>query len=158
MSDFGFRGVSFHNGGATISGLKFNMIPMELDGQIDPIDRNLGTLLTFHCHMPKTPDSPQLIEQLKSQGAKLRLRKSGQVHTIDFSAADPRPGDADIEKLHELQSLEVLDCQDAPLTDSAIDALLKHETLKLLTLSGTNITTEGLKRLRQNMIGCRIIG
>lgn len=108
--------------------------------------------------MPKTPDPPELIERLQSQGAKLRLRKSGQVHTIDFSTAEPRPGDADIEALGELQSLEVLDCQNSPLTDHAIDALLKQETLKLLTVSGTNITTEGLKRLRQNMIGCRIIG
>lgn len=108
--------------------------------------------------MPKTPDSAQLIDRLKSQGAKLRLRKSGQVHTIDFSTSEPRPCDTDIDALRELQSLEVLDCQNAPLTDHAIEALLAHESLKLLTLSGTNITTEGLKRLRQNMIGCRIIG
>ncbi len=31
MSDYMFQGVKFHNGGASISGLKFKMIPMELE-------------------------------------------------------------------------------------------------------------------------------
>lgn len=107
--------------------------------------------------MPKLPDSSQLIEDLKSCGAHIRLRKSGQVHTLDFSHSDPRPDDSQIASLRDLQSLEVLDCQDAPITDNSIDSLLAHQGLKLLTLTGTNITTEGLKRLRQNMIGCRIV-
>ena len=34
MQDFSYRGVQFHNGGASISGLKFNMLPMQLD---DPL-------------------------------------------------------------------------------------------------------------------------
>ena len=41
MNDYAFRGVNFHNGGATIAGLKFNMLPMQLDGQVEPIDRNV---------------------------------------------------------------------------------------------------------------------
>lgn len=107
--------------------------------------------------MPKLPDSAEVIDPLKSQGAKIRLRKSGQVHTLDFSPCHIKPDDQQIAALSSLQSLEVLDCQDAPITDASIDALLGHQSLKLLTLTGTNITTEGLKRLRQNMIGCRIV-
>lgn len=107
--------------------------------------------------MPKQPDSAELIDQLKSQGAQIRLRKSGQVHTLDFSPCQTKPNDQQIAALDRLQSLEVLDCQDAPITDASIDALLSHPSLKLLTLTGTNITAEGLKRLRQNMIGCRIV-
>ncbi|RCS53938.1 hypothetical protein DTL42_01880 [Bremerella cremea] len=107
--------------------------------------------------MPKQPDSAELIDQLKSLGAQIRLRKSGQVHTLDFSASQPLPDDQQIASLSSLQSLEVLNCHDAPITDASIDDLLGHESLKLLTLTGTNITAGGLKRLRQNMIACRIV-
>jgi len=31
MHDFSFRGVNFHNGGASISGLQFHMVPMRID-------------------------------------------------------------------------------------------------------------------------------
>ncbi len=40
MSDYAFRGINFHNGGASISGLKFNMLPMQLDGKIHPTPAN----------------------------------------------------------------------------------------------------------------------
>ena len=36
MQDYAFRGIHFHNGGASISGLKFNMLPMQLDGELHP--------------------------------------------------------------------------------------------------------------------------
>lgn len=41
MNDYEYRGINFHNGGATIAGLKFNMLPLQLDGQIEPIDHNV---------------------------------------------------------------------------------------------------------------------
>lgn len=107
--------------------------------------------------MPKQPDSAELIDQLKSQGVQLRLRKSGQVHTLDFTSSEPLPDDQQLAALGSLQSLEVLNCHNAPLTDASLDSLLGHESLKLLTLTGTHITSDGLKRLRQNMIGCRIV-
>ncbi|WDI41909.1 metallophosphoesterase [Bremerella sp. P1] len=40
MSDYAFRGIQFHNGGASISGLKFNMLPMQLDGHCHPVADN----------------------------------------------------------------------------------------------------------------------
>lgn len=40
MHDYTFRGIQFHNGGASIAGLKFNMLSMELDGQVEPVSHN----------------------------------------------------------------------------------------------------------------------
>ncbi len=107
--------------------------------------------------MPKQPDSAELIEKLKAEGVHIRLRKSGQVHTLDFSKASFQPDDPFLYQLDGLQSLEVLNVEGAPLTDGAIVPLMKHQSLKLMTLSGTQISPEGIKRLRQNLIGCRII-
>ena len=126
-------------------------------GKSNPSTITLNDSKRLDESMPKLPDPPELIERLHASGARLRLRKSGQVHTLDFSPSNHLPDDTSIESLRTLQSLEVLDCHNAPITDSSIDALLAHQGLKLLTLTGTNITAEGLKRLRQNMIGCRIV-
>lgn len=107
--------------------------------------------------MPKQPDPAEIIDFLKSKGALIRLRKSGQVHTLDFSGCEWKPDDQSLCQLETLQSLEVLNCENAPLTDAAIDSILRHPSLKLMTLSGTRLSAEGIKRLRQNLIGCRII-
>lgn len=107
--------------------------------------------------MPKEPDSVQLVEFLKSNGVLVRLRKSGQVHTLDFSKSDWKPDDQSIRDLESLQSLEVLNCEKAPLTDASVESILRHQNLKLMTLSDTQLTTDAIKRLRQNLIGCRII-
>lgn len=107
--------------------------------------------------MSKQPDPIAVIEFLKSQGALVRLRKSGQVHTLDFSGCDWKPDDQSLRDLEVLQSLEVLNCERAPITDAAVESILQHPGLKLMTLSGTSLTAEAIKRLRQNLIGCRII-
>ncbi|PQO25775.1 hypothetical protein C5Y96_23485 [Blastopirellula marina] len=107
--------------------------------------------------MPKQPDPVEIIDFLKSQGALIRLRKSGQVHTLDFSGCEWKPDDQSLRHFDVLQSLEVLNCEKAPLTDAAIESILRHPGLKLMTLSGTGLSAEGIKRLRQNLIGCRII-
>jgi len=107
--------------------------------------------------MPKEPDPTELIEFFKSQGVQVRLRKSGQVHTLDFSRCDWKPDDQTIRQFEVLQNLEVLNCEKAPLTDAAVESILRHQGLKLMTLTETQLSTEAIKRLRQNLIGCRII-
>ncbi|MFN3148421.1 hypothetical protein [Bremerella sp.] len=107
--------------------------------------------------MPKEPDPDELIEFLKSHGAHIRMRKSGQVHTLDFSGCDWKPDDESIRRFEVLQSLEVLNCEGSPLSDAAVDSILSHPALKLMTLSGTQLSGDAIKRLRQNLIGCRII-
>lgn len=107
--------------------------------------------------MPKEPDSGELVEFLKSHGVHVRLRKSGQVHTVDFSGCEWKPDDQSIRQLEVLQNLEVLNCAKAPLTDAAVESILRHPGLKLMTLSDTQLSSQAVKRLRQNLIGCRII-
>ena len=107
--------------------------------------------------MQKERDPAEIITFLKAKGAHIRLRKSGQVHTLDFSACDWKPDDEAIRRLEVLQSLEVLNCEDAPLSEIAVDSILKHSGLKIMTLTGTGLSAESIKRLRQNLIGCRII-
>jgi len=105
----------------------------------------------------KTPDPADLIEQLTAQGASIRLRRSGQVHTLDLSKMECEVTDTFLDRLSVLQSLEVLDLQNSKISDAVVDILLTHSRLKLLTLTGTQISAGSIKRLRQNLIGCRII-
>lgn len=107
--------------------------------------------------MPKDPDPAEIIEFLRSRGVRIRLRKSGQVHTLDFSTCEWKPDDQSIRQLETLQSLEVLNCEKAPITDAAVESILRHSGLKLMTLSETDLSPEAVKRLRQNLISCRII-
>ena len=107
--------------------------------------------------MDETTEPNELIEALKVYGAHVRLRKSGQLHTLDLSNCDPPPNDATIQQLDAIPNLEVLDCTDALITDASVSHLILHRRLKLMTLTGTQVSPEGIKRLRQNLIGCRII-
>ncbi|WDI41908.1 hypothetical protein [Bremerella sp. P1] len=107
--------------------------------------------------MPKEPDPVEIVEFLKSHGVHIRMRKSGQVHTLDFSACDWKPSDQSIRRFEVLQNLEVLNCEKSPLTDASVESILQHPGLKLMTLTDTGLSPEAIKRLRQNLIGCRII-
>lgn len=107
--------------------------------------------------MPKIPDPADIVAFLKLKGTHIRMRKSGQIHTLDFSACDWKPDDQIFKQLDSLQSLEVLNCEDAPLTDASVESILQHPGLKIMTLTGTALSAEAIKRLRQNLIGCRII-
>lgn len=102
-------------------------------------------------------NSEELIEGLKAHGARVRLRKNGELHTLDLSDCDPPPNDATIQQLDSLANLEVLDCTGGLITDASVSHLISHRRLKIMTLTGTQISPEGIKRLRQNMIRCRII-
>lgn len=107
--------------------------------------------------MSRSTDPDELIETLKAYGARVRLRKSGHLHTLDLSHCDPPPNDATIQQLDAIPNIEVLNCTGALITDASVSHLISHRRLKLMTLTGTQVSPEGIKRLRQNMIGCRII-
>ncbi|MFI4876162.1 MAG: hypothetical protein ACIALR_12515 [Blastopirellula sp. JB062] len=102
-------------------------------------------------------DPPELIDQLRQWGAKLRLRKSGRLHTVDLSACETDIDDARLAALDQAQKLEELNLADTSVTDAGVERLTSHKTLKLLTLSGTKVSPDGVKRLRKRMIGCRIL-
>ncbi len=107
--------------------------------------------------MTKLPDEDALIQRFKTRGARVRLRKNGQVHTLDLSTCEPPANDALLQETGPLQSVEVLNCTGAELTDNCVDVLLSHRRLRLLTLSGTPVTPEAIRHLRHNLIDCRIV-
>ncbi|MCC9606744.1 hypothetical protein LOC68_16325 [Blastopirellula sp. JC732] len=102
-------------------------------------------------------DPPELIETLRELGARLRLRKSGRLHTVDFSPCGAAIGDVQLALLDEAQKLEELDLSGTSVTDAGVEPLAGHKTLKLLTLSGSQVSGELVKSLRKRMIGCRIV-
>lgn len=102
-------------------------------------------------------DPPELIEKLRQLGARLRLRKSGRLHTVDFSACGPAIDDDTLSQLDEAQKLEELDLSGTAVTDAGVERLAGNKSLKLLTLSGTQVSGEMVKSLRKKMIGCRIV-
>lgn len=106
--------------------------------------------------MPEA-DPPELIETLRQLGAKLRLRKSGRLHTIDFSPCGAAISDEQLPMLEMAQKLEELDLSGTAVTDAGVERLVALKSLKLLTLSGTQVTVDAVKLLRKRMIGCRIL-
>lgn len=106
---------------------------------------------------PPLPDPANTVAALESLGARLRKRKSGRLHTVDFSAAAETITDQQLDHLEQIQALEVLDLSGAEVTDLGLQKLRSHRGLKLLTLTGCPVTPEAVRALRQNLIGCRII-
>ncbi|PHR93995.1 MAG: hypothetical protein COA78_32230 [Blastopirellula sp.] len=103
------------------------------------------------------PDNPEIVNQLEQLGAKLRKRKSGRLHTVDFSECNSQVTKEHLDSIHQLHKLEVLDLSGTQLTDAAILKLGEIGSLKLLTLNETPVSQETLSTLRKKMIGCRII-
>ncbi|WP_186767356.1 hypothetical protein [Blastopirellula retiformator] len=102
-------------------------------------------------------DPPELIETLQALGARLRLRKSGRLHTVDFSTCGEAIGDEQLALLDDAQKLEELDLSDTAVTDIGVERLAANKSLRLLTLSGSQVSGELVKSLRKRMIGCRIV-
>jgi len=105
----------------------------------------------------KEPDSATLVEYFRAIGGKLRMRKSGRVHTLDLSQATSEVDNAIFEKIVQLKQLEILDLSGSGVSDDAIESLVQQRTLKLLTIVDTDITADALSKLRKNMVGCRIV-
>jgi Leucine-rich repeat (LRR) protein len=103
------------------------------------------------------PDNSDIVNQLEQLGAKLRKRKSGRLHTVDFSECSTLVTDEHLDAIYQLHKLEVLDLSGTQLSDTAILRLSEIDSLKLLTLNETPVSQETLSTLRKKMIGCRII-
>ncbi|UUO06723.1 hypothetical protein M4951_00055 [Blastopirellula sp. J2-11] len=102
-------------------------------------------------------DPTELIDTLRQLGAKLRLRKSGRLHTVDFSTSGAAIADEHLALLDAAQKLEELDLSETSVTDAGVERLVAHKALKLLTLSGSQVSGDAVKLLRKRMIGCRIV-
>ncbi|EAQ80731.1 hypothetical protein [Blastopirellula marina] len=102
-------------------------------------------------------DPTELIDTLRQLGAKLRLRKSGRLHTVDFSPCGAAITEEHLALLDAAQKLEELDLSGTSVTDVGVERLVAYKGLKLLTLTGSQVSADGVKLLRKRMIGCRIV-
>jgi hypothetical protein len=122
-----------------------------------------------------------LVAELESRGARVRRRRDGSLHTVDFSnnpasctdevvrdlVAAPRLAvvllpqapitDAATASLAQLTDLHELDLRGAPITDAGLAPLRALGKLKILQLTGASVTREGVKSLRQSLLNCRIV-
>ena len=56
-----------------------------------------------------------------------------------------------------LKSVEELDLGDTGVTDATLDQLQQNKRLKVLAVSGTKVTAEGLDRFRKARPDCRLL-
>ncbi len=118
---------------------------------------------------------------LTSLGGRVRRRKDGSLHTIDFSPSPQAVNQDVIQQLGEcrrlavlllpgaavddsaapwlaqLEELTELDLRHTLLTDAGLPYLRSLRKLKLLQLTGASVTRDGVKALRQTLLNCRIV-
>jgi hypothetical protein len=128
-----------------------------------------------------TPDEDKSVEALEQMGARIRRRKSGRIHTIDFRPCASQPDDSKLALLEGLHSLVELYLESAPITDACLGGLACHQqlatldlqqtavgdhvfqlaeqlpALKVLVLSGTAVTLEEVRKQRSRLIQTRIV-
>ncbi len=75
--------------------------------------------------------------------AKLRKLKALDIGSTQISGG--------LEPLIQLDQLEVLTVNDLELSDADVEAISQIRKLKLLYVKGTEITEEGLQKLRDNV-------
>lgn len=95
--------------------------------------KQLEQLSLFRCDLPSTGT-----EQL-SQLSNLRRVDLNRVPLTDTMVAD----------IAEMPKLSHLYVQDAPLTDACLRSLAQSASLKMVRLSGTEVTSEGVAWLRK---------
>jgi hypothetical protein len=76
--------------------------------------------------------------------------------TLDLSNREAA-GDAALERLSQLRSLQDLNLRGAPVTDAGLMHLKSIESLRTLNLQLTRVTPAGLRMLQEAIPRCRII-
>ncbi len=114
-------------------------------------------------------------------GARIRRRKSGRVHTVDFRPVAPQVGDPELVALEGLHSLVELYLSGSGISDDCLPSLAQHRQLvtldlqqtrvgdqvfelvdqlpelKVLVLSGTAVTVEEVQQQRSRLIQIRLV-
>lgn len=127
----------------------------------------------------KTPE--QIAAALIEKGVIIRRGKSGSVLSIDFRPNTEAIGAVSLhwllkfEKLRELyldgcsidrselpclrdlKKLQTLDLQNTSAGDPFLEQIADHPALKLLLLTGCDVSKESLATARKKMIGARVI-
>ncbi len=120
-------------------------------------------------------------EKIDAVGGQSRRYKSGLLHTIDLNDASVRIDDLWVEQLigqnklkelnlkgtdisnksldtiSQLVSIETLDLSETAINDDAIAKLNSMQHLKVLVLSGSDVTQDRIRDIRASMINTRIV-
>tara|TARA_B100001939_G_scaffold273418_1_gene241304 strand:+ start:237 stop:632 length:396 start_codon:yes stop_codon:yes gene_type:complete len=120
-------------------------------------------------------------EKIDAVGGQSRRYKSGRLHTIDLKDASVRIDDLWVEQLigqnklkelnlkgtdisnksldtiSQLVSIETLDLSETAINDDAIAKLNSMQHLKVLVLSGSDVTQDRIRDIRASMINTRIV-
>ncbi len=126
-------------------------------------------------------DDPGSVEALEKVGARLRRRKSGRIHTVDFRPVAPEVDDSQLEPLEGLHSLVELYLSGSSISDASLVPLSRHQqletldlqqtqvgnqvfqlasqlpALKVLVLTGTAVTLEEVRQQRSRLLQLRIV-
>ncbi len=126
-------------------------------------------------------DHPDSVESLESLGARLRRRKSGRIHTVDFRPVAPQVGDLELVALEGLHSLVELYLSGTAISDACLPSLARHSQLatldlqqtgigdqvfelvtqlpdlRVLVLSDTAVTVEEVRQQRSRLIQVRLV-
>ncbi len=65
--------------------------------------------------------------------------------------------DKGLESLKPLSRLSKLELSYTRISDAGVDSLLAMKQLKVLHLTGTRVTSEGLKKLKAGLTGCEVL-
>ena len=126
-------------------------------------------------------DHPDSVESLERLGARLRRRKSGRIHTVDFRPVAPQVGDPELVALEGLHSLVELYLSGTAISDACLPSLARHSQLatldlqqtgigdqvfelvtqlpdlRVLVLSDTAVTVEEVRQQRSRLIQVRLV-
>ena len=126
-------------------------------------------------------DHPDSVESLERLGARLRRRKSGRIHTVDFRPVAPQVGDQELVALEGLHSLVELYLSGTAISDACLPSLARHSQLvtldlqqtgigdqvfelvtqlpdlRVLVLSDTAVTVEEVRQQRSRLIQVRLV-
>lgn len=106
--------------------------------------------------------SLQYLEELRLEDSQVtdaglaHLMAFKQLQIVDLHKSQ-KITDKGIESLKALPKLSKLELSYTRLGDGAVDSLLQAKQLKVLHLTGTRVTSAGLKKLRDGLPGCEVL-